>query len=198
MFTPGTPLATDVGLGVMQGPVDYGRVKQALKDAGYKGEAVVMLAATDFPSINAMCEVAGDMYRRMGFNLDYQATDWGTVVQRRISQEAPDKGGWSTHCTYATGYDSVSPAGNSSLNAVGRAGTLGWPTSPALTAARLRWFDQPDLAHEQAVCREIQTEFMDVVPYVPTGQFLQPTAYRDTLHGMTKGSMIMFHNVTKG
>jgi hypothetical protein len=35
-----------------------------------------MMAATDYASNNAMCEVAGDMFRKMGFNLDYQSLDW--------------------------------------------------------------------------------------------------------------------------
>ena len=197
IFTPGTPLATDVGMEVMQGPRDWDKIRRDLVAAGYKGERVVMLAATDFPSINAMGEVAADLFRRMGFNLDYQATDWGTVVQRRISQEPPEKGGWSTHCTYATGYDSATPAGNASLNAVGRAGTLGWVDSPTLTRLRLDWFDAPDLAAQKRVAEAIQAQFLLDVPYVPIGQFLQPTAYRDTLHGMAKGSMVIFHNVTK-
>ena len=197
VFEPGSPLASDVGLSVMQGPVDYDQVKRDLMAAGYRGEKVTMLAATDVLSVNAMSEVGADMYRRMGFNLDYQALDWGTVTQRRISQEPPERGGWSTLCTYSVGYDNLTPAVSSSLNAVGRAGLLGWATSPALVAARLKWFDAPDLAAQQAICRTIQTQFLQDLPYVPTGQFLQPTAYRDTLQGIAKGPMVMFHNVTK-
>ena len=197
IFTPGTPMASDAGMSVMQGPVDYDRVKQNLAVAGYRGETVTMLAATDFPSVNALSEVAADMYRRMGFNLDYQALDWGTVVQRRISQEPPARGGWSTHATLSTGYDNLSPAVNSSLNAVGRAGLLGWADSPALVNGRLSWFEAPDLAAQQAICRDIQLQFLQDVPYVPIGQFFQPTAYRDSLGGMAKGAMSIFHNVTK-
>ena len=197
IFTPGTPMATDAGMEVMQGPVDYDRVKRSLSAAGYRGEAVVMLAATDFPSVNTLSEVAADMYRRMGFNLDYQALDWGTVVQRRISQESPAHGGWSTHATLSTGYDNLSPAVNSSLNAVGRAGLLGWVDSPALANGRLSWFEAPNTAAQQAVCRAIQLQFLQDVPYVPLGQFFQPTAYRDSLKGMAKGAISIFHNVSK-
>ena len=197
IFTPGTPMATDAGLSVMRGPVDYDRAKRDLAAAGYRGEPVTMLAATDFPTVNTLSEVAADMYRRMGFNVDYQALDWGTVVQRRISQEPPSRGGWSTHATLSTGYDNLSPAVNSSLNAVGRAGLLGWADSPALADGRLRWFEAPDLAAQKAVCRDIQLSFLDNVPYVPLGQFLQPTAYRDSLSGIAKGAMTIFHNVSK-
>ena len=197
VFTPGTPLANDVGLAELAGPPDYAKLKQELAAAGYKGERVVMLAATDFPSINAMCEVAGDMYRKLGMNLDYQSVDWGTVVQRRNSQEPVEKGGWSTHCTYATGYDSLTPANNQSLNAVGRAGFVGWCDSPKLTALRNAWFDAPDLAAQQALARQIQAQFFEDVPYIPTGQFLQPTAYRKQVTDMVQGSAVLFYGLKK-
>ena len=197
IFTPGTPMANDTGMSVMQGPVDYDRAKRDLVAAGYRGETVTMLAGTDIPSVNAMSEVAADMYRRMGFELDYQAMDWGTVIQRRNSQEPPERGGWSTLATSSAGYDNLSPAANPSLNAVGRAGNLGWVDSPALTNGRLSWFEAPDLAAQQAICRTIQAQFLQDVPYVPTGQFFQPTAYRDSLRGMAKGAITIFHNVTK-
>ena len=197
VFTPGTPMANDAGLSVMQGDVDYDQAKRNLTAAGYRGEPIVMLAGTDIPAVNATSEVAADMYRRMGFTVDYQALDWGTVIQRRNSQEPPARGGWSTLATFSSGYDNLSPASNPSMNAVGRAGNLGWVESPALTKARLSWFDAPDLPAQQAICRDTQVQFLRDVPYVPTGQFFQPTAYRDSLHGMAKGALTLFHNVTK-
>ena len=83
------------------------------------------------------------------------------------------------------------------MNAVARAGSLGWPDSPALTAARLSWFDEPDLPPQQAICRDVQMQFLRDLPYVPTGQFFQPMAYRNSLQGMAKGAISIFHNVTK-
>jgi peptide/nickel transport system substrate-binding protein len=32
--------------------------------------------------LTALAEVAADMLGKSGMNVDYQATDWGTVVQR--------------------------------------------------------------------------------------------------------------------
>ena len=196
-FTPGTPLATEAGLSALTGPRDYERVKHDLQAAGYRGERVVMLAATDFPSINAMCEVVGDTFRKMGLTLDYQALDWGSVIQRRNSQAPPDHGGWNAHCTYSSGYDLVNPGTNQSLNAIGRAGFVGWPTSPELTRLRLAWFEAPDLGAQQAICRDIQLRFLQDVPYVPLGQFFQPTAYRKTVSDIPKGAFTLFYNLRK-
>ena len=93
--------------------------------AGYRGEKVTFIAATDFPAVNALCEVSADMLRKSGMNLDYQALDWGSVTTRRNNQETPDKGGWNAHCTYTAGYDLLNPGSNPSLNAVGRGGFVG-------------------------------------------------------------------------
>ena len=172
LFTPGTPLAVDAGLEVFAGKRDYEKVKRDLAAAGYRDEKVVMLAATDFPSINALCEVSADMFRKSGINLDYQATDWGTVTSRRNSQAAPDKGGWSAHCTYTAGFDLLNPGTNPSLNAIGRGGFVGWPTDPKQAELRSAWFDAPDLASQRRICDELQARFLQNPGYYPLGQFL--------------------------
>ncbi len=198
VFTPGTPLATDVGIDVFpSGEPDYDKVKRALAAAGYKGEKVTFIAATDFPAINALCEVSADMFKKAGFNLDYQATDWGSVTQRRNNAGPPEQGGWNAHCTYTAGYDLLTPATNLSLNAIGRSGFVGWPTDPKLASLRTAWFDAPDLAAQQAICRDIQTQFWQDPPYVPLGQFFLSTAYRRNVSGILKGSFSLFWNVLK-
>ena len=54
LFVPGTPLASDVGIDQMQSSKDAAKLKAALDAAGYKGERVVLLAASDFPVIDAL------------------------------------------------------------------------------------------------------------------------------------------------
>ncbi len=195
VFTPGTPLETGAAMDVFSATPDYDRVKRDLAAAGYKGEKVTFLAATDFPAINALCEVSGDMFRRIGINLDYQAMDWGSVTTRRNNQDIPEKGGWNAHCTYTAGYDLLNPGSNPSLNAIGRPGFVGWPTNPKLAALRTSWFDAPDLAAQQAIAGPIQTEFMRDPPYIPLGQFFQATAYRRNVTGIPRGAFSLFWNV---
>ena len=62
-----------------------------------------------------MSDVAADMMRRVGMNVDYQSTDWGTVLQRRTSRNPPDHGGWSAFCTRFWGSEFFSPAAHSPL-----------------------------------------------------------------------------------
>jgi peptide/nickel transport system substrate-binding protein len=197
VFTPGTPLATDAGIEVFTRARDYAGVKRDLAAAGYNGEKVTFIAATDFPAINALCEVTADMFRKPGITLDYQALDWGTVTQRRNIALQPAQGGWNAHCTYTAGYDLLSPATNPSLNAIGRTGFVGWPTDPKLTALRNAWFEAPDLATQQGLCRDIQLQFWQDPPYVPLGQFFQGTAYRSSVSDIPSGSFTLFWGVRK-
>ena len=49
------------------------------------------------------------MLTRIGFNVDLQAMEWGSVVQRRASREPIDKGGWNIFYTYLGGFGNISP-----------------------------------------------------------------------------------------
>jgi len=52
------------------------------------------------------------MFRKIGMNLDYVATDWGTVVQRFVSHQSPEKGGWSMYPKYVYSVSMINPATN--------------------------------------------------------------------------------------
>ncbi len=94
-FPPLSPLASDAGMSVLTGKPDYDKVKKDLQAAGYKGEKIVLMAPQDSSAGKAESDVAAEMMRRVGMNVDYQAVDWGTVVQRRVSKSPPDQGGWN-------------------------------------------------------------------------------------------------------
>jgi len=197
VFTPSTPLATDAGLEALSGPRSIEEAKRRLAEAGYNGEKVVLLAATDFPILKPMAEVTNDVLKRMGVNVDYVATDWGTVVQRRASKEKVENGGWSLFCTGWSGLDMLNPAGNLPLRGNGEQAWFGWPTAPRLEALRDAWFEAPDLAAQKQICDDIQRQVFEDVPYIPIGQYFQPTAYRRSLSGILKGAPVMFYNVRR-
>ena len=60
----------------LNNPRDLANVKRELKEAGYNGEKFVLLVPTDLPAINRMTEVAADVFRQLGMNMDYAALDW--------------------------------------------------------------------------------------------------------------------------
>jgi peptide/nickel transport system substrate-binding protein len=172
------------------------KVKRDLAAAGYNGERVVLIAASDFPSLNALAQVTNDMLRRAGMNVEYVSTDWGTVVQRRASKEAPERGGWNVFCTFWSGLDMFNPGVHQSLRGHGDAAWFGWPRIPRIEELRQAWFDAPDLAGQQAVARQIQQVAFQEVPYLPLGQYFQATGYRRGLTGVLKG-LPLFWNVQR-
>ena len=187
-FLPGAPMSSDVGLEALTGPRDLAKVRADLAAAGYKGERVVLLAPADFPVLNGMSEVAADMLRQAGINLDYQSLDWGTVLQRLASQEPLEKGGWSMFCNFSLGVGTMNPAAHNYMRGNGRSATFGWYDSPRMEALRDSWFGAADAASQKAICREMQQLAFQEVPFYPTGVFYQPTAYRAELQGMLKGA----------
>jgi peptide/nickel transport system substrate-binding protein len=188
-FCPKTPMASDVALEPLQGPRDPEKVKRLLKDAGYGGEKVVLIVPTDYVTLKALGDVAADMMTRVGMNVDYVATDWGTMLQRRNKKDPVEQGGWSCFVTGWAGTDHLNPAGHIALRGNGDAATAwpGWCVSPQLETLRTAWFDAPDLASQQKVCVEMQRQAMNDVPYFPLGQYIQPTSYRSHITGVLNG-----------
>lgn len=197
VFSPGTPLATEAGIEVLSGPRDLGRVRDELVKAGYKGEKVVLLNPSDYPATSALALVAADLFKQVGINVDLQTTDWGTVVQRRVSRQPPDHGGWNVLFTYFNGTNNLDPASQLGIRGNGDKAWFGWPKAPQLESLRDAWFQAPDLAAQKAVCEQIQRQFWQDVPYIPLGVFYQPTAYDKTLKGVRSG-FPQFYNVTRG
>ncbi|WP_106409189.1 ABC transporter substrate-binding protein [Pseudoroseomonas deserti] len=185
-FAPGTPMATTEGLSPLQGPRDYDKVKKEILAAGYKGEKVVLLVPADSVGLKAQGDVAADMMTRAGLNVDYLATDWGTLLARRNRKDAADAGGWNAFVSSWTGADWLNPAVHLALRGNGTA-YPGWSVSPRSETLRQQWFEAPDLAAQQAICRKIQTISMEEVPYYPLGNYFQPTAYRSSVTGVLPG-----------
>lgn len=196
-FLPGSAMATEVGLEVMTGPRSFDKVKRDLEAAGYKGERVVFVVPTDLPSLNAMSQLAADMFRKVGVNLDYQALDWGTVLPRLANKEGLDRGGWSVWCNYIPGIIATTPATQSYVRGLGRNGPFGWPESARIEALRDEFLDAATLEDQQRICRDIQTQAWQDVPYIPTGAWMQPFAFRSNITDMLNG-FPLFHNIRKG
>lgn len=187
IFVPGTPLASTDGVEITRGDKDIEKLKKQIIAAGYAGEKVVLLGATTIPSIDAIAKVAGDLLQRLGFNLDYQALEWGTVVQRRASKEPIDKGGWNVFMTYLGGNGNISPAGNVPLRGSGDTAWFGWPVDPNMEQLRDAWFEAEDLAGQQAICREMQKQYFEQVPYVALGMYDSPTGFWSYLKDVRDG-----------
>jgi peptide/nickel transport system substrate-binding protein len=192
-FPPGSPMASDAGMAVLSGKRDYDRAKRDLQAAGYKGEAVALMVPTDFPILKAASDVAADMMKRAGLTVDYQAADWGTVVQRRASKKPPAQGGWNAFCTAFSGNDFFTPATHLPLRGNDGQAWFGWPTSPKIEALRDQWLDTSDPGAQKRIAAEIQAQAFEDVPYLPLGLYYSPSAYRADLTGILHGFPIFWN-----
>jgi len=196
-FCPGLPMASDLGLDALTAKRDYEGAKKALAAAGYKGEKVVLMGASDFPSLKALADVAADMLTRAGFNVDYQVMDWGSVVQRRAKKDPVAQGGWSAFCTFWAGLDQANPAVSAFLRGTGQSAAIGWPTSGKIEALRDQWLDAPDTAARRQLAGDLQRQAFADLPYLPLGQYFNQTSFKPTLTGVLDGVPV-FWNVKKG
>jgi peptide/nickel transport system substrate-binding protein len=187
IFIPGTPMASTAGVEITRGPKDFAKLRQDLAKAGYDGQKIVVLAATTIPTIWAEAQVATDTLTKIGFNVDFQTMDWGTVVQRRASKESVDKGGWNIFYTNLGGFGNVSPAPNIAIRANGAGAWFGWPTDPRTEELYAAWFEAPDQASQKKVCEQMQLEFWQNPTFAPLGVFDQPTAFQNRLTNVPEG-----------
>ncbi|MBN8898998.1 MAG: ABC transporter substrate-binding protein, partial [Rhodospirillales bacterium] len=196
-FTPDTPLYTEFGGDILKGKRDYEGAKKLLAEAGYKGEPIVLLVATDLAITKAQGDVTADLLKRIGMNVDYVATDWGTVGQRRAKKDPPSEGGWHIFHTWHAGADCVNPAPYTALDASGATAWFGWPKSDLVQEKIAAWYAAPDLAAEKQAIAELNKAAMDDVVYVPTGFFKAYQAWRKNVSGVVKAPFPVFWDVTK-
>jgi len=197
-FTPDTPLYTENGGEVLKGERKYDAAKKLLAEAGYKGEPIVLLVATDISLTKAMGDVTADMLKRIGLNVEYAALDWGTVGQRRAKKDPPAQGGWHLFHTWHAGADCVNPAPYIALDASGDTAWFGWPKSALVQEKIGAWYGAPDLAAEKAVIADLNKAALDDVVYVPTGFFKIYQAWRKNLSGVVKAPFPVPWDVSKG
>jgi hypothetical protein len=56
-------------------------------EAGYNGQKSVLINPTDFAMIGPLGDITYDMLKKIDINVELQAADWGSVVQRRATKE---------------------------------------------------------------------------------------------------------------
>ena len=196
-FIPGSESDSDVGMEELRHRPSVEKIKEMLKAGGYNGERIVMMHPTDPPAYDMCCQVAEGAFAKVGLNIDIQTTDWSTVTQRRNSKEPLEKGGWSI---FPSGYPSVdfgNPVLATGLRTNGKDAWIGWPDNPKIEALRDAWIDSPDPAEQKRISAEIQRECFAYVPYIPFGQYIPATAWRNNISGLLKGPVAVFWNAEK-
>ena len=135
-FGCGVEMETDAGSEIYKGAKDVKKAEALFKEAGYNGEPITILHATDHQYINPANLVMIQQLRKAGFlKLDVQAMDWGTVVSRRAKKEPPAQGGWNIFITGTTVLTSSSPVTHTSIGMGCDKAWFGWPCDAKFEAA---------------------------------------------------------------
>ena len=198
VFTPGLPMASAAGMEALTGPRSIETARRLVAESGYKGETVVLMSPSDYADQQAYSQVMRDILVKVGIKVDYVSMDWGTLVQRRASKEAPGKGGWNMFTTTYEGMTVANPASHLPLRGNGLDGWFGWPTDAPMEAMRDAWFDAPDEAAQRRICDDMQRRAFETVPFYPVGQRFLPTAVRDGLRDLVVASYPVFWGVRRG
>ena len=95
------------------------------------------------------------------------------------------------------GPDLTSPASNFAMRGTGQKGWFGWAEDAKIEELRDAWFATTDAAASKKAADAVQARAFEFVPYVPTAQFILPTAYRTNLSGVIIAPITLMWNVEK-
>ena len=178
VFAPNTPMASSAGLEKLTNKRDLARARKLIKDAGYAGQAIVILDPVDTAPYHACALVTEDLFKQLGLKTELRAMNWGSYLQRRNNQNNPSEGGWHIGFTALVGTANLDPINNPAVRGTGKQGWFGWPTNATLEKLREDWIFAKTLAQRQAISRDIQTEVLEAVPYIPLGAVYNLSALR--------------------
>ncbi len=195
VFPCGSRYGQDIGAEAMQG--DITKARRMLAESGYNGEKAVLINPTDLTSVGPLGDVTYDIMRKIGINVEMVATDWGTVVQRRVSREPVEKGGWSVLHTWGPSTIRYTPVEHSQIRGLGATGWFGWYKDDTMEALTRNFIEALDPAARDATAMEIQKRAFEMVPYVPLGTFQIHSAYRANLTGVIEATGPYFWNVRR-
>jgi peptide/nickel transport system substrate-binding protein len=174
---------------------DIARARQLVRESGYDGKPLVVIHVTDRPQMNAAAIVTRTRLESIGFNAILKPMDWSTSLTVRTRKEQPDRGGWNLLHTWWMAADVINPAVHFGVGGAGQAAWFGWPDIPELDKLTTEWVRATDPTRRKQLAEAIQKVALREVPYVPWGEWVQPTAFRKNVQGVVRFAAPVFWNV---
>ena len=140
------------------------RAKELMKEAGYDGEPITLVDPADFATIHPIAVVLKSQLERMGFNLNYQVTDWATEIE--YQNEGPDKRSWHIMTTW--GFMNLDPLTHFFLVDQGNVSHSEFPVIQDLKGQLAKASSE---AEQKRLMDEMAKVLYDEVPFMTFGQF---------------------------
>jgi len=173
---------------------DQTKARQLVKESGYDGRPIVVIHVTDIPFLNAAGIVTRQRLESIGFKVILKSMDWSTNLTVRARKEPPEKGGWNLLHTWWQAAEVINPAVHFGISGAGPNAWFGWPDVPQLVKLVTDWARATDQTRRKQLANEVQKVALSEVPYVPWGEWVQPTAFRKSVQGVLKfGAPIFWH-----
>ncbi len=194
----GGPYGTEVGSEPYRTP-NIEKAKELLKEAGYKGERLVLISTPQYPAISAMAQVAEQRLKQAGVNVDLQMADFAVMFRRmQAANKSLDEGGYNLFAYHAIGSAWFHPLMNLSLDlSCGGKNWAGWPCDPQGEALRQAFLEAPDDASRKVAFEAFQKRLWEFLPYIPLGQFDVATAWGKDVTGVLNAYIIAYWNIDK-
>ena len=193
----GTPTASEAGSEPYR-KADLAKARQLLQESGYKGEKIVVLIPMDQQVIRDLAQVTVEKLKSIGANVEPVATDWGSALTRGNNKAAPEAGGWHLFHTWTVGQILGSAISAVHLTSpCDQTGYRGWACDPKMEEYMAEWIKVGTTEKRKPVGEKIQRQGMEMVQFVPLGQFFQPMAMRTNINGLQETLLPVFWNIEK-
>ena len=193
-FGCGLPNESKAGTEPLLNP-NIEKAKAMIKAAGAEEAKVVLMDPTD-NDLHKAALIGAQTLRRLGFNVEVQAMDWSTLVQRRASKATPAQGGWNTFVTNATSTGIANPLVNNFAKDCEQA-WYGWPCDQRVVDLGRQWALETDPKKQHELIDKLQAVHFESVTYVPLGMYRPAIIYRKELSGIIPGPALFYWNIQK-
>ena len=197
-FICGSSLETNIGTEPLA-KQDLAKAKQLMKEAGYKGEKLVLMISVTHSFLNASGLVTAANLRKMGIDVDAQQMDWGTLVSRRGIKDDPrtSRSGWHLFHTATRTANLANPVTFSPLSGACDKAWFGWPCDQRIEDAKDEFAEAKNAAGRFSAAEKLQSLAIEVVPYINLGQHRNPAAWRSNLKGVVRSPAQVYWNISK-
>ena len=182
----------------MGAPKDFTKLRAAVKAAGYNGEKVIVINPVDYAVLGNQGLITADVLRQLGFDVQVDSMDFGTMMQRRTSKAAIGQGGWSIFHTSAAALSLANPAISYFTRGLAEGGWPGSYISPEAERLVDTWMSATTESARQAAFDAAQRLALDDVAVIPLGFWRPKTAYHKGITGIVECDYSLFWNARRG